>query len=98
MAPITRTKADEDAIEDVVNNKAGTVRNQAPNLEALIATQIVYTLEDLINRVLAIEGMLKTSTMCFSHKEGELCPRMTNKERERERIISKEKPNNQSND
>jgi len=54
MAPITRSKADKDVIENVVNNEAGTARNQDPNLE------------DLINRVSAIEGMPKTSMTYFT--------------------------------
>jgi len=54
MASITHSKADKDVIENVVNNEAGTARNQDPNLEALLAlaTQMVNILEDLINRVL----------------------------------------------
>jgi hypothetical protein len=54
MASITHSKIDKDVVENVVNNEAGTARNQDPNLEALLAlaTQMVNILEDLINRVL----------------------------------------------
>ncbi len=48
-----------------------------------LATQTVYILEDLIDRVSAIKGIPKTSVTYFSPREGELYPRMTNKEREK---------------
>jgi hypothetical protein len=85
MASIARNQADNDVvIGNVVNNEAGTARNQARNLEVLIelARQTVYILEDLIDRVSAIKGIPKTSVTYFSPREGELYPRMTNKERE----------------
>ncbi len=60
MAPIARNQADNDVvIGNVVNNEAETAKNQAPNLEVLLATQTVYMQEDLISRVLAIERMRK---------------------------------------
>lgn len=98
MAPITRSKADKDVIENVVNNEAGTARNQDPNLEALLAlaTQMVNILEDLINRVSAIEGMPKDSMMYFSPQVRRVISH--NDEQGERKIISKEKLNNQSDD
>jgi hypothetical protein len=85
MAPITSNEADNDVVGNVFNNEVGTAKNQAPNLEVLIvlATQSVYMQKDLINRVLAIERVLKTNKKYLSLGEGELYPRMTNKEREK---------------
>jgi hypothetical protein len=83
MAPIARNKANDDVvIGNVVNNEAVTARNQVPNQEVLIelATQTVYMQEDLINRVSVIERMLKTNTKYLSLGEGDLHPRMMNKE------------------
>jgi hypothetical protein len=40
LVPIARNKADNDVvIGNVVNNEAETAKNQAPNLEVLLATQ-----------------------------------------------------------
>jgi hypothetical protein len=74
MACITRNKADTDVVQNIANNEVGTVRNQAPNLEALIAltTQTVHMWEDVINKVSAIEMMLKTNTKYLSLRERDL--------------------------
>jgi hypothetical protein len=71
MARITRNKADTDVVQNIANNEVRTVRNQAPNLEALIAltTQTVHMWEDVINKVLVIEMMLKTNTKYLSLRE-----------------------------
>jgi hypothetical protein len=68
MVPITNSKADNDVVGSVVNNESGSVRNQGPNLEALIAlaTQMICLLEDLIHRVSAIKRTLKTNTKFLS--------------------------------
>jgi hypothetical protein len=68
MAPIIRSKVNNDVVGRVVNNEVGIARNQSSNLEALttLATQTVYLLEDLINRVSAIERTLKTNTKSLS--------------------------------
>lgn len=97
MALITHRKADKDVTENVVSNEVGTARNQDPNLEALLAlaTQMVNILEDLINRVLTIEWIPKTSMTYFTLGK-ESCTSQNDKQGERE-IILKEKPNNQSN-
>jgi hypothetical protein len=77
MEPITRSEVDKDVIENVVNNEAGTARTQDPNLEALLAlaTQMVNILEDLINRVSAIEGMPKTSMTYFTPRKESCTPK-----------------------